>query len=112
MENSNTPPTAPVPASPPTVQLENDGGVRPSPGAAVPERGQGEFVTPGRSNLAATEDGHTPSKTKSSEWRKPLGVIISLVVIVGAVVLTLCVWNVMERHPRTDDAIARANVVG
>ena len=49
---------------------------------------------------------------KPSEWRKPVGIIISLVVILGAVVLTLWVWHIMEQHPRTDDAIARANVVG
>jgi multidrug efflux system membrane fusion protein len=29
-----------------------------------------------------------------------------------AVVLLLCVWRIIERHPRTDDATARANVVG
>jgi multidrug efflux system membrane fusion protein len=38
-------------------------------------------------------------------------VIISILVILGAVVLTLGVWNIIEHHPRTDDAIARANVV-
>src|SRR5258706_2850983 len=56
----------------------------------------------------------TPTATlaKPNEWRKPIGLIISLVVTVGAIVLTLRVWNVIERHPRTDDAIARANVVG
>jgi multidrug efflux system membrane fusion protein len=27
-------------------------------------------------------------------------------------VLVLCVWGVIERHPRTDDATVRANVVG
>jgi multidrug efflux system membrane fusion protein len=34
------------------------------------------------------------------------------VVILGAVVLALWVWGVSEHHPRTDDASARANVVG
>ena len=30
----------------------------------------------------------------------------------GAVLITLYVWGIIERHPRTDDATARANVVG
>jgi multidrug efflux system membrane fusion protein len=30
----------------------------------------------------------------------------------GAVMITLYVWGIIERHPRTDDATARANVVG
>ena len=33
-------------------------------------------------------------------------------VIVGAVLLSLWVWKLIEHHPRTDDAVARANVVG
>jgi len=54
----------------------------------------------------------TATPAKPSEWRKPVGLIISVVVILGAVVLTLWVWNITQRHPRTDDAVARANVVG
>src|SRR5437667_8252052 len=38
--------------------------------------------------------------------------IVSLIIVASAVVITLCVWGVVERHPRTDDATARANVVG
>jgi multidrug efflux system membrane fusion protein len=38
--------------------------------------------------------------------------IVTLIVVAGAVVITLYVWAVIERHPRTDDATARANVVG
>src|ERR1041385_5712253 len=54
-----------------------------------------------------------PTQTApANEWRKPAGLIVSIVVIVGAVVLVLWVWKVIERHPRTDDAVARANVVG
>ena len=45
-------------------------------------------------------------------WRKLLGYFISLLVVVGTVLLALMVWGIVERHPRTDDAIARANVVG
>jgi multidrug efflux system membrane fusion protein len=38
--------------------------------------------------------------------------IVSLIVVASAVVITLYVWGIIERHPRTDDATARANVVG
>jgi Multidrug resistance efflux pump len=38
--------------------------------------------------------------------------IVALVVVAAAVVITLYVWGIIERHPRTDDATARANVVG
>src|SRR5262245_18130081 len=48
----------------------------------------------------------------SEEWRKPAAGILSVLVIAGAFILTLVVWRINEHHPRTDDAIARANVVG
>jgi membrane fusion protein, multidrug efflux system len=48
---------------------------------------------------------------KNDAWRKIAGQIISLVVLFGAVVLVLWVWSITERHPRTDDAVARADVV-
>src|SRR5438270_1810530 len=38
--------------------------------------------------------------------------ILTLLIVVSAVVLTLYVWGLIEKHPRTDDATARANVVG
>ena len=50
--------------------------------------------------------------SRSNEWRKVAAQMISIVVTLGAVVLALWVWNITERHPRTDDATARANVVG
>jgi multidrug efflux system membrane fusion protein len=49
---------------------------------------------------------------ESGGWRKPAGFIISIAAIAGAVVLTLFVWSIIERHPRTDDAIVQANVIG
>jgi len=45
-------------------------------------------------------------------WRKFVRKIVSLIVVIGAVLITLYVWGIVERHPRTDDAAARANVVG
>lgn len=38
--------------------------------------------------------------------------IVALLIVFSAVFLTLYVWNVLQRHPRTDDATVRANVVG
>ena len=62
----------------------------------------------------------TPSKEESVatsakidiEQHKFVRKIVSLIVVVSAVVITLYVWGIIERHPRTDDATARANVVG
>src|SRR5262249_13399728 len=53
-----------------------------------------------------------PAAAKPSAWRILAGRLLSIGVIVAAVVLVLVVWKVKERHPRTDDAVARANVVG
>jgi len=49
---------------------------------------------------------------KGKEWRKVAAQLVGIIVVLGAAVLTLWVWNITERHPRTDDATARANVVG
>jgi len=46
------------------------------------------------------------------EWRSFVRKIVSLIVVISALLITLYVWGVIERHPRTDDATARANVVG
>src|SRR5260221_4691837 len=53
-----------------------------------------------------------PVQPEKSAGRKVLGKIISLGIIVAAVVLALCVWGIVEKHPRTDDATVRANVIG
>ena len=45
-------------------------------------------------------------------WRILAGRLLSIGAIVAAIVLVLVVWKLKERHPRTDDAVARANVVG
>src|SRR5271156_3348304 len=46
------------------------------------------------------------------ERRKIAGRIISIAAIAGVVVLIFWVWSIIERHPRTDDAIVQANVIG
>src|SRR5262245_33105145 len=51
-----------------------------------------------------------PARDKTA-GRKALGKIISVAIIVAAIMLALCVWGIIERHPRTDDATVRANVV-
>src|SRR5437899_12404633 len=96
-----TTPTPPAAAAPPGAQLDTTNGVRSSLGAAAPEKGQAaeKSGAPAQPNLAVPGDAPTTSGAQRSEWRKPGGLIISLVVIVGAVVLTLQVWNVMEHHP-------------
>src|SRR3989441_125400 len=49
---------------------------------------------------------------KGKEWRKVAAQLAGIIVVLGAAVLAFWVWNITERHPRTDDATARANVVG
>jgi multidrug efflux system membrane fusion protein len=38
--------------------------------------------------------------------------IVAVIIVASAVFIILYVWGIIERHPRTDDAHARANVVG
>src|SRR5580698_634359 len=61
-----------------------------------------------------TVSGSADTKTASDHpgWRKITGGIISILVILSACVLTHYVWDIIEHHPRTDDAIAEANVIG
>ena len=54
----------------------------------------------------------TPTANDGAEGRKLIRNLVALLIVSGAVFLTLYVWSVLERHPRTDDAAARANVVG
>src|SRR5260370_21149617 len=56
--------------------------------------------------------GVTASADEAVEGRKFIREITSLIIVAGAVLITLYVWGIIERHPRTDDATARANVVG
>src|SRR5437588_620932 len=47
-----------------------------------------------------------------AEQRKLVRKVVSVAIVASAVLITLYVWGTIERHPRTDDAAARANVVG
>src|SRR4030095_830403 len=53
-----------------------------------------------------------PPPPPPRDRRKAIGALLSILIIVGAIVLTLYVWSVIENHPGTDDAVARANVIG
>ena len=67
-------------------------------------------------------DAPTPTPPANNEPAKPsadpeaprkfIGRFIGIAVMIGAVLLVFWVWNIIERHPRTDDAIALANVIG
>jgi multidrug efflux system membrane fusion protein len=48
---------------------------------------------------------------KDPGGRKGLGGIVAILIAAAAVVITLYVWSIVEEHPRTDDAVLRANVV-
>ncbi|MGA3169696.1 MAG: biotin/lipoyl-binding protein [Chthoniobacteraceae bacterium] len=47
----------------------------------------------------------------AADGRKAAGKISSILIICAAVVLVFWVWSIIEHHPRTDDAVVRANVV-
>src|SRR5215470_5232531 len=67
---------------------------------------------PATQAAAPAKPAVTPTAKGSAEGQKLIRKIVALLVVLGAVFLTLYVWSVLERHPRTDDATARANVVG
>ena len=52
-----------------------------------------------------------PPARKNADRRRALGGIFAILIVSGGVVLTLYVWSIIQAHPRTDDAFARANVV-
>jgi multidrug efflux system membrane fusion protein len=68
--------------------------------------------TPPNAPTATTGAAETKPPGDPNDWRKVAGRIISIVLILAACVLVLFVWNIIEHHPRTDDAIAEANVIG
>jgi multidrug efflux system membrane fusion protein len=65
-----------------------------------------------KSEGASAHDEMTGGPPKPSGWRVLAGRLVSIGAIVLAVVLSFWVWKLKEQHPRTDDAVARANVVG
>src|SRR5260370_8964689 len=67
---------------------------------------------PVENRLASPKTAPAMPPSRSKEWRKVAAQIIGILVVLGAVALTFWVCSITERHPRTDDATARANVVG
>jgi multidrug efflux system membrane fusion protein len=53
-----------------------------------------------------------PPPADSESSRKIAGRLVSVAVFIGVIVLVFWVWRIVERHPRTDDAFAFANVIG
>jgi multidrug efflux system membrane fusion protein len=68
--------------------------------------------TPTNVPAVSPSSAETKLATEHHEWRKITASIISILLILAACVLTLYVWDIIEHHPRTDDAIAQANVIG
>ena len=69
-------------------------------------------ASPATQAAAPAKPAMTSTSKDSSDGRKLIRNLVALLIVFGAVFLTLYVWSVLERHPRTDDATARANVVG
>jgi multidrug efflux system membrane fusion protein len=58
------------------------------------------------------EENAAGISASANERGKFIRKITSVIIVASAVLITLYVWGIIERHPRTDDATARANVVG
>ncbi len=71
-----------------------------------------DHETADRTPAAIASPANAPVTKDGAERQKLIRKFVALLIVFGAVVLTLYVWSVLERHPRTDDAAARANVVG
>ena len=56
-----------------------------------------------------TASGRGPG---SGKFKRFFVLILSLTIVGLAVVLSLRAWDFNERHPRTDDAVSRANIIG
>src|ERR1700751_1310643 len=67
-----------------------------------------EGMEGGRAVQGPPKSGHsTPSQVRSL-----FILAIGLTIPILAIFLSLAAWNFNERHPRTDDAVARANLIG
>ena len=57
----------------------------------------------------STESGRSRGAGK---FKRFFVLILGLIILGLAVVLSLWAWDLNERHPRTDDAVSRANIIG
>jgi multidrug efflux system membrane fusion protein len=53
-----------------------------------------------------------PDTPRTDLTRRPVGRLVSLLLIIGGIVASVLVWSELMRHPRTTDAFVRANIVG
>ena len=81
-------------------------------GAEAEHKVPAETPTNSAAEPAPAREAPRVARQKNAEGRKIVGKILSVLIILGAMIFALYVWSIIERHPRTDDATARANVVG
>ena len=65
--------------------------------------------TPKANPDLSTEPDRSPSTGK---FKRFFVLILGLAIVGLALVLSLSAWDFNERHPRTDDAVSRANLIG
>jgi len=58
------------------------------------------------------ENSQTDNHAINFKRRMMLGRIIGTLIVLGALVTGALVWHINYRHPRTNDAMVRANIVG
>src|SRR4051794_40900307 len=61
-----------------------------------------------KTNLSA----ESSRSTAAGKFKRFFVLILSLIIIGLAVLLSLKAWDFNEQHPRTDDAVSRANIIG
>jgi membrane fusion protein, multidrug efflux system len=71
-----------------------------------------DHETANRTPAAIANPANTPITKDGAESQKFIRKIVGIAIVASAVLITLYVWGTIERHPRTDDAAARANLVG
>jgi multidrug efflux system membrane fusion protein len=57
-------------------------------------------------------DFESKQKKGSKNFKRLFTLTLAIGILVLAFVLSLAAWNFNEQHPRTDDGVARANVIG
>jgi membrane fusion protein, multidrug efflux system len=67
-------------------------------------------------NAMEKDKGHfaaqSTGRPTQGKFKRFVVLLLSVAVVGSAVVLSLFAWDANERHPRTDDGVARANVIG
>jgi len=58
------------------------------------------------------ENTQTDNHTINPKHRMMLGRLIGTLIVLGALVTGILVWRINYQHPRTNDAMVRANIVG